>query len=791
MNYYPQILASVFKVAVDYPNPVFLALGESAKNYRISETANIANFDLPWALLPEGKEFKKIENFEEFPDRAYYIASEAQSSCVFAYLPIINNQRYSEEWRERYGRLELAESLVEALFDKPRIKLLKKYEEEGDSKILTSITRTSQEYAPTKIECIVLLAPKNLSTGLRCSNWRKDFFPNHSATIIEHEHQGVLEALGMNVNSVGLFCSVILKRGPGPIRFFKITDAALSDGPEKIAKDLCQLLRQPAGKTKYGYVYNGPLHERYPCSYDFYSEETEKLRQEVTVLGAKVPLSSVADILIGFTHLGPGNNQSGNSSFLKIGTQNITMDGRVDLTEVSVHEKSANIRTFLQDGDFCIREIVPNNGRMVIGVFESDGRAITATPNIIIVRPHPTLSPAQRMVLLAFLRSPIGYRLVDAKQTSSRFLGALRIMPHVLKDFPVPIADEELSSSLEQLESAKSAFTSWIQQIERESNAIIEEATAAGSRARLLNAGRLARQRHRAGEQVEELDYRIRTQFPHPLAYAWRKIQVAGNDRYHRLDAVLQAAESHTCFMALVAILISRSVKQPIKWVDEIAKRLSGRKNGTNFGDWIAILQEINQGKNFQPLKSTLPFAEIAEVYGDPTWSTAISKLKKWRDDDCHQRISTTNVPEALLKEAEEALEKVYQVTDFLTDYRFIFITEVRFDSIRKINRYHYLDLTGDNTLAQRREDQANCADLESHLESQSLYLIDRKGQLHLFRPLLHYLECPECHLMSTFFLDTFDSNESLENVVLKSFETNSVRSEPFANEFRHIGLIL
>jgi hypothetical protein len=780
----------VYKVLADSANPVFLALDEAAKKNRATDSLNLANINLPTALLPQGKEFNKIEDFEEFPDIAYDIASKEQSSCVFAYLPIMYNQRYSEGWRERYGRLELAESLAEVLFDKPKIKIINEYVEEEDSKILISTTRTSPKYAPNKIECIVLLTPKNLSTGLRCSRWRKDFFPNHSATIIEHGHQGFLEMLGLNANNVSEFCTVILKREPGPIRFFKITDAAISEGPEKIAKDLCQLLRQPAGKTKFGYVYTGPLHERYPCSYDFYSEETEKLRQEVSVLGAKVPLSSVADILIGFTHQAPGHEQSGNSRFLRIGTQNITMDGRVDLTEVSLHEKRANIRTYLQDGDFCVREFVPNNGRLVIGVFESDGRAITATPNIIIVRPHPTLSPAQRMVLLAFLRSTIGYRLVDAKQTSSRFLGALRIMPHVLKDFPVPIADEELSSSLEQLESAKSAFTSWIQQIERESNAIIEEATAAGSRARLLNAGRLARQRHRAGEQVEELDYRIRTQFPHPLAYAWRKLQVAGNDRYHRLDAILQAAESHTCFMALVAILISRSIKQPIKWIDEIAKRLSDRKNGTNFGDWIAILQEINQGKNFQPHKSNLPFAEIAEVHADQTWSTAISKLKKWRDDDCHQRISTTNVPEALLKEAEKALEKVYQVTDFLTDYRFIFITEARFDSIRKINRYQYLDLTGDNTLAQRHEDQANCADLESNLESQSLYLIDRKGQLHLFRPLLHYLECPECHLMSTFFLDTFDSSESLENVGLKSFETNSVRIEPFAEEFRHIGLI-
>ena len=261
---------------------------------------------------------------------------------------------------------------------------------------------------------------------------------------------------------------------------------------------------------------------------------------------------------------------------------------------------------------------------------------------------------------------------------------------------------------------------------------------------------------------------------------------MAGNDRYHRLDAVLQAAENHTCFLAQIAILISRSVNQPLKWVDEIAKRLSGRKSGTNFGDWLAILQELNEGKAFRSLKEAMPFTEVAEVHADKAWSAAIAKLKTWRDDDCHGRISTTNVPETLLSGAEAALEEVYRATEFLTDYRLIFITETRFDSIRKINRFHYRDLTGDNSLTQRREDQADRADLES----QSLYLMDRQGQLHLFRPLLHYLECPECHLMSTFHLDTFDAAESGDIVGLKSFETNSVRKERVAEDFRHVGLL-
>ena len=787
MNYYPQLLASIFRTTAGTPMPVSIALSGAKQNPQPGEPGHGDPYELPSSLLPADMATATIEGIEDFSETAYRIVSEAQATCVFAFPPLISRYSYSRDWRDRFGRCELAEILAETLLHGPRPTPDEHRQRNNlQEDLLFDQQAQPETMPPPKVECVVLLVPRHLTSSMRSADWRQEFFPNHSATIIEHDHPSVAEALGMNIHPGVPFSTLVFCLGPGPIRFFKITEAAVAEGADRIAKDLGQLLRQPAGKTRYGYVYQGALDEGYPCSYDYYSEETEKLRQEVSVLGEKVPLSSVAEVFCGVRIVPPGRVATEPAGFLTIGARDITADGRVDLSDIRPHPRPAVVRSYLQDGDFCVREFSAANGRLVVGVFEGDGRAITANPNVIIVRPSPALTPPQRQVLLSFLRSPIGYRLANAKQTFSQLHGVVRIMPRVLAEFPVPLADDELASSIQRLNEARAAFISWIEEIDRDSNAIIEEATAAGSRKRLLGAGRLARQRHRAGEQVEELDYRIRTQFPHPLAYAWRKLQVAGNDRYHRLDAVLKAAENHTCFLALVAILISRSVGQPIKYIDEIAKRLADRKSGTNFGDWLAILQELNNGKAFRSHKSAMPFAEIAELHVDSAWPEAIGKLKVWRDDVSHGRISTTGVQVALLASAEAALEQVYRSTEFLTDYRLIFITETRFDSIRKINWFQYRDLTGDNSLAQRREDQSERADLES----QSLYLIDRQGQLHLFRPLLHYLECPECHQMSTFHLDTFDASESGGLVGLKSFETNSVRKEPVAEDFRHVGLL-
>lgn len=791
MNYYSQLLTTVFRV-IGNADPQILALTYSATDDEAREDGHTGHYEFPATSMPAGSLVREISGGDQFNEKCSEIVDDSGADCVFAFPPLVPRHLCRREWNDPREPLEMAEKLATALLDgieghSEHQRQARQDREPSPAELLDDPKVQRATGSLSNLKCLVMLVPNNFATSRISSRWRRDFFPAHSTVVIEHSHADVPTSLGMvNINPAIRFTTIIFQRDAGPIRFFKISEAAVAEGPEKIAKDLGQLLRQPAGKTRYGYVYQGALDEGYPCSYDYYSEETEKLRQEVAVLGEKVRLGDVADVLRGFTPVSSRQTDAGEIGFLSICGRDITPDGRVELAEVRSEARSAVVRNYLQDGDFCVRQTTSVNGRLAMGIFEGDGRQITAAPSVIIVRPHPMLTPAQRQVLLSYLRSPMGYRLAGAKQSFPHLQGAVRVDSRILADFPVPIADPELSSSIEQLNAARSAFGVWIEEIDRESNSIIEEATAAGSRKRLLSAGRLARQRHRAGEQVEELDYRIRTQFPHPLAYAWRKLQVAGNDRYHRLDAVLKAAENHTCFLALVAILISRSVGQPIKYVDEIAKRLSERKSGTNFGDWLAILQELNNGKAFRSHKSAMPFAEIAELHADSAWPEAIGKLKVWRDDVSHGRISTTSVQVALLAGAEAALEQVYRSTEFLTDYRLMFITETRFNSIHKTNRFQYSDLTGDNSLAQRREGQSERADLES----QSLYLMDRQGQLHLFRPLLHYLECPECHLMSTFHLDTYDAADSRDVVGLKSFETNSVRKESIAEDFRHVGLL-
>ncbi|MFZ2279981.1 MAG: hypothetical protein WAW39_19450 [Prosthecobacter sp.] len=763
MNYYRDLLTSAFAVLSGENAPKAIALVTSAEYS--SDTKDASNE--PWpagflsASLPAGAAIQCLDGGEAFVKGAISAVSKSDAKYIFAFPPLLGELRMTAEWRERFGRLGIAEAVAETL-----------------------MSQASGEHG---VEVLAMLVPTHFVSSFRSSTWRQEFFPAHSAVVIEHEHDDVPTALGLPFHSAVRLTTVIFQRQPGPIRFFKITTEALAEPPLRLASALQSLIKQPSGKSRFGYVYQGQLDEGYPCSHEYYSEETEKLRQEIGVLGERVALGSVADVLMGVVPCNPERQPGqGEVGVLAIRATDITRDGRVDLSDIQPNTRPAIVRHYLQDGDFCIRSIYRGDTGFIVGVFEGDGRPVTFGNTVIVVRPHASLNPAQRQVLLSFLRSPLAHRLGNAKQVMSSMAGMYRVSSHVLREFPVPLADEELVSSIQQLNDARMAFTKWINHIDEESNAILMESTAHGSRRRLLGAGQLARQRHRAGEQVEEFDYRVRTQFPHPLAYVWRELQVAGADRYHRLKAVMKAAEGHTCFLALIAVLMSRSSGQPIMYLGEIGKRLSQRRSGTNFGDWFAILKEVNEGKAFRGLKGTSPFVEVTQLTANGTWEKAIRHLMALRNDDSHGRIASASVSANLLTEAEKALETVYRATEFLTDYQLLFITDTHFDSIRQINRYHYRDLTGDNALAQLREDHVSRADLEKH----SLYLRDRQKNLHLFRPLLQYLECPECHQMSTFFLDTYDPASGGSAVGLKSFERNSVRTEPIAEDFRHVGLL-
>ena len=762
MQHYKSLISNLFRAISDGRETHSLAItatGSFEADPKRGEQPQQSEF--PGVFLPDNSDHHQILGVENFADDVFQVVSKSAATAVFLFPPMIGDSRLSPEWREKHGSTGIPQVIATVLFRS----------EEAESSV-------SGQKPGAELQCIAMLVPRFFITSPRMDEWRREFFPAHAALIIEHELEMFNPAVMPDL------VTVVFQKNPGPIRFFKVGRTASEDEAKAISADLRKLMKQPAGKSKYGYVLSRPLAQGYPITFDFYSVVTEKLRAEIQVLGLPVPLGSVAEVIRGFQLVPRNKGLNGLTGFRFLTADRVRADGTIDMAELREQKAPSQNVQFLQDGDFCICRIYSDGSGLIVGVYESTGLAVAWHDSIIVVRPHSSLNPAQRQVMLSFLRSRMAQRLTKVEREVSILHGTLRLDVRVLSGFPVPIADAKLVAAIEELSEAKAAFTQWIRQIDDSSSAILSADSPSTSREKLLAAGQLARKRYRAGLQAESLDFRIQTQFPHPLAFLWREVQVSGPDRYHQLRAILKAAEGHTCFLALTAILLSRAIARPIRYVETIARRLCTRGSGTNFGDWCAVLKEVNEGRSFRHSEKVMPFSEVTELCFRGMWEPAIRRLKELRDDDSHGRISPGAVSASVLSQAKADLETVFKTTEFLTEFRLLLIVSTRFDAIRRLTRIEYRDLSGDNVLVPRQQDIIDRNDIEAD----SLYLRDRQGNLHLFRPLLQYLECPECHQMSTFFLDTYSGKGNV--VGLKSFERSSVRVEELAEDFRHIGLL-
>lgn len=502
MNDYPKLLSAIFSAICSKADPCLVAVEGWGMDPWARESGRTAPFEIPSSLLPAGTRVEALSGDEELPRDLHRMATRTGANGVFAVPPMSSfRDGLSREWRERYEGLPVAAILAEVLLEGPRLARRRRrpslQEQESAQADLWDTPRTLPDpmAVPAEVDGVVLLLPQRLIGSMRSWEWRKEFYPNHSVMIIEHDHPGVAEALGIDLRPDVRFSTVVFQRGPGLVRFVKITRDALDDGMEKIAEDVTQLLRLPSGKSLYGYVCTGGFDARYP-RFDYHSEEAGLLRQEIEVFGESVPLFAVARVLRGVLRFPPRVSPVGESEFLMIEGRNITGNGRVETAVVRSTRMHARVIDYLEWGDFCIRAVSRNNGRMVVGVFEGENGVMIASPMVLVVRPNPDLTPGQRKVLLEFLRSPLCFRLLKMQNEYPYFGETLRISSRELEDLPVPLADPELSSALEQLEAARVAFASWIEEIDREADAIAEEASARVARLRIVSAARLAKRRH-------------------------------------------------------------------------------------------------------------------------------------------------------------------------------------------------------------------------------------------------------------------------------------------------------
>jgi hypothetical protein len=695
-----------------------------------------------------GEEFNKVDLFPQ--------------SFLLLLPPLETRKDWPLETKEKYPRLETSESVI-----------------------LSSFARKLKSGSH-----IIALVPEGFLTSTSKKMAREEIFTIAQPVLIV-SHDLAWEEFGIPIHPALRFSTIVMVKANDanlPVRFFKLEKPKDSTHTKTILNDFQRLMKQGGGQTKYGYVIRGREQIRDHWRYDFHHPNTTKRKQELSVFGVTRSLSDLFEVRAGPIRRGYNGetlieNISGElpKGIPLIEGRDLQSDGSLFLdTRYSV--SNPNPIALLRPGDILIRSIHSFNNSTKFPVVEvMDNMSLTASSNsVLVLRPIVPLSLAEKAFILAYLRSDTFLNFLQIESSS------VHILPAALKEIPIPVPDSDMLTAISGLSDAITQFQGWISEAERAKDFVFKTQSITEARLQTLSAGRRARQRLEAGYLVEDYNHRIRTQFPHPLAFLWRTTEASKED-LNGYSQILVAAENALCYLACMSIVaISSSYGTRIKGLESIATNLCDTSHGTSMGHWIAILRETNSSKTYRTLEKTAPFYEVVRAFLDANVDEVIQRLKKKRDALAHGR-GPQNTRDLLqeFKEAKSDLDTLYKSMDFLTDYPLRYVENTSRDSILKKTLYSFRELRGDHPLVPLAQDVST----DPELEAGSLYLVDRQKKLHLLRPLLIRKECPECGTWATFYLDQFDAASNTP--ILKSMEHGHTLSSPeLLDPFKQVGLL-
>lgn len=719
------------------------------------------NFVIPRSLFPETCKVLHLPPGEAFITSMQSTVAETQPSRLFLLPPLMSHRNLSDKLRTEFPRL----SLEEVVFQVASEAL-----EEGSH--------------------LAAMLPLHSFCSERSRIFREGVTKSTTLRLVV-EHGYPWQVTQSNIHSALRVSTLFVKIGRSDtptMRFFKCPEVFSKEAQEKVISDLRQLMKQGGGQTEYGYVLRGGLFKGESLLYSRHHPELVRHQKDMAHIGAVRPLSETVEILkfqrgLYSKHcrdLSAEKEPSGGVP--AIGAWDIHADGSLSPEKArfwAMTDVPEELR--LRAGDLCLNAIVGSSD-FYLSVAEIEERMlpIVALDSVIVLRPKPSITPQERELLIAYLRSERALEFLQA-----RGMMGLNLTPKQLEELPVPVPDDEITASLRSLDEAIAKFDLWKRDAEKARSCLFELESAKDARLHILSTGRITRQRAEAAALIDDISHRIRTRYPHPIAYRWRMVEASHPDLQGCFN-VLQCAEVTVCYLSLVAVAVARLSGEKIKWVGQMAKRLSKKARGTNLGDWLAILREVRDSKQLR--NSLTPFLYQVTQLLDERTDGALQQLKDLRDDISHGRGPTGEPGQlySLFEESKSDLQILLQETEFLSEYPLRYIEKTRRDSMKQLTFYDYRDLVGDHPFVPL---ELNSCDVPE-LEAGSLYLANRNNELSLLRPLLSRRQCLECGSWATFYLDTYDSKKDV--CYLKSMERGHViQDSKVSNLFRYVGLLL
>lgn len=595
-----------------------------------------------------------------------------------------------------------------------------------------------------------VLVPSSLFESRISSELREKLSAQYGvAYLIDHAQPP--DSLGIpEIHRSFRISTVIFKKGltDKPItKFFQTKE----NEQEQLLADLSRLTRQDGGQTTHGYVLRQKLAASEPWSFDRHHPDRQKEQEAMAHYGSARQLGDLVEFVPSGIHIINDayllRDEGVENGIPVLEGRDLRSDGSVS-KDTRYRIAKSTMRDLLQAGDICVRALLgPAPENLVVVQIEPHMLPLVASDRIIVLRPKSDLSIDQREFLVAYLGSATA-----TKQYRFRASGSISILKSALIELPLPLPDEQLTVAIRGIKDASRLYSQWQNESKQALDALFALEPTQNIRNVILASSRKNRQRLEAAQQIDDFSYRVRTRFPHPLAYRWRIVETQKADR-EGYAKVLECAEVAACYLACLAILMARNEGIELGCLGNLFS-FGDKDKRTSMGEWVNILDEVAKSRAISKLSNHNELYEVSSIMKGKTGGALRSLMNK-RNDTSHRRGPENHVVEINFTEAKQELEQLYRAIEFVSEYPLYYVENTQRDSLIGSTGYSFRHLTGDHPLVPLQNDVY----LSSELEAGSLYLKDRSGKLHLLRPFLIRRECPECGHWATFYLDSYDKD--------------------------------
>ena len=492
------------------------------------------------------------------------------------------------------------------------------------------------------------------------------------------------------------------------------------------------------------------------------------------------PLKDIVDIRIGIhPKLKSEKTSESNNDVPLIEGRDIRPDGSLIYKNTRLRvDVPPNMQ--LKDGDICISSFISKGNTISFAIVEKYMLPLAASRNVIILSPKKNIKEDKLALLHSYLKSKVASEWLKTESST------IEIYIHSLRKLPIPIPDESLNTAVDSLRETISFYTKWKKEAEESLSSLFDYESAKDARMYILSAGQKLRQRVKLAQLADDLNYRIRTRFPYPIAYRWRTIETS-KPNLEGYQQVLECAEITFAYLALTSMAVVSKKNFNIGYLETLRQKISERGHGVSMGDWIAIVREINNSRTFRDLQEQIPFYESFNFLRENAEAnSAIQDLSDLRNNFSHGR--GPKGKENIEKEYSRALDLLkvlLENIEFVSEYPLRYIEETERDSIKGITYYKARDIMGDHPLTPILNHESDIKELEAN----SLYLVDRSHNLHLLRPFFFRIQCPKCGLWTIYYFDKFDK-ETRESHLRGMDHSTVVADERFTELFEMFGFI-